>query len=244
MSLNGSISRDTSSIGNSGHHSFTALGLPVGIDLPDNKPEAADVEAPPQEVKEVPLRRLAYLNKPEIPVLIVGSLSAIVNGTLFPVFGILLASAINSFYEPSEKMKKDSRMWSLLFCLFGVIAFVATPGRSYLFGVAGARLIRRIRLMTFQKIVHMEVSWFDDPENSSGAVGARLSADAATVRGLVGDALALVVQNLTSLLTGLIVACVANWELSLIILAMLPIIGLNGWIQMKFLHGFSADAKV
>ncbi|RZS02258.1 hypothetical protein BHM03_00032267 [Ensete ventricosum] len=44
------------------------------------------------------------------------------------------------------------------------------------------KLIRRIRLMTFQKVVNMEIEWFDDPENSSGAIAARLSADAATVR--------------------------------------------------------------
>ncbi|RRT66148.1 hypothetical protein B296_00018134 [Ensete ventricosum] len=43
------------------------------------------------------------------------------------------------------------------------------------------KLIRRIRLMTFQKVVNMEIEWFDDPENSSGAIGARLSADAATL---------------------------------------------------------------
>ncbi|CAD6245208.1 unnamed protein product [Miscanthus lutarioriparius] len=59
----------------------------------------------------------------------------------------------------------------------------------------------------------MEVEWFDHPENSSGAIGARLSADAAK-------------------------------ELSLIILALIPLIGLNGWIQMKFIQGFSADAKM
>ena len=98
--------------------------------------------------------------------------------------------------------------------------------------------------MTFEKEVNMEVEWFDRPENSSGAIGARLSADAAKVRGLVGDTLQLVVQNSSTLVAGLVIAFVSNWELSLIILALIPLIGLNGWIQMKFIQGFSADAKV
>jgi ATP-binding cassette subfamily B (MDR/TAP) protein 1 len=98
--------------------------------------------------------------------------------------------------------------------------------------------------MTFEKVVNMEIEWFDHPENSSGAIGARLSADAAKVRGLVGDALQLVVQNSSTLVAGLVIAFVSNWELSLIILALIPLIGLNGWIQMKFIQGFSADAKV
>ncbi|KAL0436041.1 UNVERIFIED_CONTAM: ABC transporter B family member 21 [Sesamum radiatum] len=44
----------------------------------------------------------------------------------------------------------------------------------------------------------MEVGWFDEPQNSSGVIGARLSADAATIRALVGDALAQLVQDLSA----------------------------------------------
>lgn len=97
--------------------------------------------------------------------------------------------------------------------------------------------------MCFEKMVHMEVGWFDEPEHSSGAIGARLSADAATVRGLVGDSLSQLVQNIASAVAGLVIAFVACWQLAFVILVLLPLIGLNGFIQMKFLKGFSSDAK-
>ncbi|XP_020276588.1 ABC transporter B family member 4-like isoform X1 [Asparagus officinalis] len=232
----------TSSVGNSSHHSISVH--PVGIDFQDNRSEAKNTEVTSQEIKEVSIKRLAYLNKPEIPFLAIGSIAAIVNGTVFPIFGILLSSAIKTFYDPPAKMKKDSKLWSMLFCMLGAISFLAFPARTYFFCVTGSRLIRRIRLMTFEKVVHMEIGWFDHPENSSGAIGSRLSADATAVRRLVGDALALFVENITTLLAGLVIAFIANWQLSLIILALLPFIGLNGWIQMKFMKGFSADAKV
>ncbi|KAF3584631.1 hypothetical protein F2Q69_00025660 [Brassica cretica] len=89
----------------------------------------------------------------------------------------------------------------------------------------------------------MEVGWFDEPQNSSGTLGARLSADAALIRALVGDALSLAVQNAASAASGLIIAFTACWELALIILVMLPLIGINGYIQVKFMKGFTADAK-
>ncbi|KAI5349038.1 hypothetical protein L3X38_001925 [Prunus dulcis] len=97
--------------------------------------------------------------------------------------------------------------------------------------------------MCFEKVVYMEVSWFDDPEHSSGAVGARLSADAACLRGLVGDALGLLVENSATAIAGLCIAFVANWQLALIILVMLPLLGVNGYFHFKFMKGFSADAK-
>ncbi|XP_051141939.1 ABC transporter B family member 4-like [Andrographis paniculata] len=192
---------------------------------------------------KVPLSRLAALNKPEAPFLVVGALSAILNGAIVPFFGILLSFVIKTFYEPPQKLKEDSRFWALMFVVLGVVSLVAYPLRTYFFGVAGCRLIRRIRMKCFERVVNMEVGWFDEPQNSSGVIGARLSADAATIRALVGDALAQLVQDLASAVVGLVIAFVASWQLALIVLAIVPLIALNGYVQIKFMTGFSNDAK-
>ncbi|KAL5220324.1 hypothetical protein ABZP36_025037 [Zizania latifolia] len=242
LSTNLSVSRSRrSSRDNSSHHSFSVpFGMLLGIEIQDGSSSELCDEMP----QDVPLSRLASLNKPEIPVLILGSIASVISGVIFPIFAILLSNVIKAFYEPPHQLRKDSQFWSSMFLVFGAVYFLSLPVSSYLFSIAGCRLIRRIRLMTFEKVVNMEIEWFDHPENASGAIGARLSADAAKVRGLVGDALQLVVQNTTTLIAGLVIAFVSNWELSLIILALIPLIGLNGWIQMKFIQGFSADAKM
>ncbi|KAK4858209.1 hypothetical protein QYF36_012805 [Acer negundo] len=128
-----SISRGSSS----SRHSF---GFGYGLPAPVNIFETEEVEErternhiKTESRQNVSIRRLAYLNKPEIPVLCIGSIGAM----------------------------------------------------NYFFGVAGGKLIQRIRSLTFEKVVHQQISWFDDPENSSGAIGARLSTDASTVRSLV-----------------------------------------------------------
>ncbi|XP_038978077.1 ABC transporter B family member 11-like [Phoenix dactylifera] len=247
LSFTRSVSRGSSKGQSSGHSFQMALGMPIGIDIQASTTEQRnnlETEVPPQEQKEVPLRRLAYLNKPELPVFLLGSIAAIVNGVILPIFAILLSNVINAFYEPPHTLKKDSKFWSLLFLVFGLLSLLALPARSYFFAIAGSKLIRRIRLMTFEKVINMEIEWFDKAENSSGTIGARLSADAAAVRSLVGDALALIVQNTATMVSGLLIAFLANWQLSLIILALIPLIGLNGYIQVKFIKGFSADAKM
>jgi ATP-binding cassette, subfamily B (MDR/TAP), member 1 len=151
---------------------------------------------------------------------------------------------IKTFYEPFDEMKKDSKFWAVMFMLLGFASLLVVTAQSYFFSVAGYKLIQRVRLLCFEKVVSMEVGWFDEPQNSSGAVGARLSADAASVRTIVGDALGLLVMNLAAALAGLIIAFVASWKLALIILVLIPLIGLNGYVQMKSMKGFSADAKV
>jgi ATP-binding cassette subfamily B (MDR/TAP) protein 1 len=233
--------------GDSGRHSFTgSFGVPTTI---VDFLETADggTQAPPSKVSsppEVSLYRLAYLNKPEIPVLIIGTIAAVLHGVILPVFGLLLSKMISIFYEPHDELRHDSKVWALIFVGLGVASLFIFPCRFYFFGIAGGKLIKRIRKMCFEKVVHMEVSWFDEAEHSSGAIGARLSTDAASIRALVGDALGLLVENIATAIAGLVIAFVASWQLALVILALVPLLGLNGFLQVKFLQGFSNDSKV
>ncbi|KAJ1403009.1 P-loop containing nucleoside triphosphate hydrolase [Sesbania bispinosa] len=214
-----SISHESSGVGNSGRLSFSAsYGVPttVGILEPTSEAPPSTASSPP----EVPLYRLAYLNKPEIPVLLIGTIAAVAHGVILPIFGLLLSKMISIFYEPADELRDDSRVWALV--------FVGLLWHLYSF---------------FHKLVHMEVSWFDEAEHSSGALGARLSTDAASIRALVGDALGLLVENIATAIAGLVIAFVASWQLALVILALVPLLGLNGYLQVKFLKGFSADSK-
>ncbi|KDP28337.1 hypothetical protein JCGZ_14108 [Jatropha curcas] len=242
-SLRPSISRGSS--GNSSRHSLPLpFGFPTGLDGPDN--DLDDVEDFQSKVKlpEVPIRRLAYLNKPELPVLILGTIAACIAGTIQPIYGILVSKSIRTFYEPPHELRKDSNFWALMFLTLGLASFVVTPFRTYFFSIAGSKLIHRIRSMCFEKVVHMEIGWFDEPEHSSGAIAARLSADAAIVRALVGDALALMVQNIATAGAALVIAFTASWQLAFIVLVLVPLMGVNGMIQVKFMKGFSANAKM
>ncbi|KAF8008240.1 hypothetical protein BT93_K2037 [Corymbia citriodora subsp. variegata] len=246
MSLR-SISQGSSGVGNSSRHSLSiSFGLATGVNVPDGapaNPESSSLEKT-EAAAEVSIRRLAYLNKPEVPVLLIGSIFAIIAGVVFPIFGILLSNMIKTFYEGPHKLRKDSKFWALMFMTLGLVSLVAYSARTYFFSIAGCRLIQRIRSMCFEKVVHMEVGWFDEPEHSSGVIGARLSADAATVRALVGDALGQLIQNGASAAAGLVIAFAASWQLALIVLVLLPLIFINGYVQVKFMKGFSADAKM
>ncbi|KAL9232996.1 hypothetical protein vseg_008043 [Gypsophila vaccaria] len=229
------------SLGSSGRVSIDRISQ--SVDFPEGATPDRACETPAKGQPQVSLKRLASLNKPEIPTLLLGSLSAIVSGIIFPLFGVVFSGVIKMFFKTPHELRHDSRFWALMFIVFGVASLLSHPARAYFFAVAGCKLIRRIRSMCFQKVVNMEVGWFDEPDNSSGAIGARLSSDAASLRGLVGDALGLLVQNVATATSGLAIAFHANWILAFIILAMIPLLGLSGYLQMKFMKGFSEDAK-
>ncbi|WVZ69167.1 hypothetical protein U9M48_018000 [Paspalum notatum var. saurae] len=117
-------------------------------------------------VKKAPMGQLASLNKPELPIILLGSLAAGVHGVLLPMFGLMISSAIKTFYEPEDQLRRDSSFWGLMCVLLGVISIISIPIEQFLFGIAGGKLIERIRSLSFRHIVHQEIAWFDDPKNS------------------------------------------------------------------------------
>ncbi|KAL5227513.1 hypothetical protein ABZP36_015778 [Zizania latifolia] len=247
LSLMQLISRG--SAGNSSRHSLTLpFGLPGSVELLNgndpNVMELTDQGGDGEVQNKAPIGRLASLNKPEVPILLLGSLAAGVLGVLYPMFGVMISSAVKTFFEPADKLKKDANFWGLMCVVLGITSIVSIPVEYFMFGIAGGKLIERVRALSFQSIVHQEVAWFDDPKNSSGALGARLSTDALNVRRLVGDNLALAVQVTSTLITGFVIAMITDWRLSLIILCVIPLVGLQGYAQIKFLKGFSDDAKM
>ncbi len=70
----------------------------------------------------------------------------------------------------------------------------------YLYGISSENLTYRLRKNVFQTILRQEIAWFDDKENSTGALCARLSQDAASVNGVSGETLSSLFQAKTKTL--------------------------------------------
>lgn len=237
------MSKDSSSFG-SGRRPFTS---PLGLSDPVEFSNDQDIETMDKMSggrKKAPIGRLFCLNKPEAFILALGSITAAMHGVVFPVYGVLISNAIKTFYEPPAELLKDSKFWASMFVVLGASILVLVPIEYFLFGVAGGKLVERIRSRTFQSVMRQEINWFDIPQHSSGAIGARLSTDALNVKRLVGDNLALNIQTVSTIITGFTIAMVANWKLALIITVVVPLVGFQGYAQMKFLKGLNKDAKL
>ncbi|CAM6099089.1 unnamed protein product [Calypogeia fissa] len=216
----------------------------VADDVENGKREEVNEEkGESRSVVDVSLMRLVKLNQPELPLFLLGSFAAAASGLVFPVFGLLLSSVINAFFEPPEKLKKDVAFWAEMFVVLGIGVGLATPGRTFTFGIIGERLIRRVRKLTFENIVRQEIGWFDEEANSSGAISSRLSSDAAAVRGIVGDALSLLAMNIATIVAGIVIAFTASWQLALVVLAVVPLLALQSYIQIKWMKGFAQVVK-
>ena len=98
------------------------------------------------------------------------------------MFAILWSNVIAVFFSPDNvALKQQTEEYLGWFALIGAAQLGFTVLRIGFFVMAGERLTRRLRTMTFRAILAQEVGFFDDAKNSVGRLSTRLSADAAEV---------------------------------------------------------------
>lgn len=73
-----------------------------------------NTQLPQKQTQTMSITRIAALNKPETSILILGTLVCAVDGTIFPIFGLLCAKVIVTFYKPPHELRSDSRFWSMI----------------------------------------------------------------------------------------------------------------------------------
>jgi ATP-binding cassette subfamily B (MDR/TAP) protein 1 len=142
-------------------------------------------------------KRIALLNKPEMPAAVTGILGSIGMGMVMPSFSIVFSSMIGVFYRyylDSTELVNQAQKWSLVFMAIGFGALFSAIIQNYSFNYMGQRLGRRIRVLTLTALLKQEIGWFDDEKNSSGVLTTKLSTDAMAVKGQFGDSMGLLTQ--------------------------------------------------
>ncbi|KAM4626250.1 bile salt export pump-like [Discoglossus pictus] len=90
---------------------------------------------------------------------------------------------------------------------------------------AAARQIQRIRKLYFRKVMRMEIGWFDC--TSVGELNTRMSDDINKINDAIADQVGIFIQRFTTFLFGFLLGFVNGWKLTLVIIAVSPLIGIG-----------------
>ena len=127
--------------------------------------------------------------------------------------------------------------WAFGFFALGLGYLILATIQAYSFARIGSNLGEKVRRLFYRAVIYMEVGWFDQDANTSGALSSRLASDAPMVRGAVSDVMGITIQNMVTFISAYVIAFVNGWRMTLLITAVLPLLGFSSWMQIKFFTG-------
>ncbi|CAF4069513.1 unnamed protein product, partial [Adineta steineri] len=178
--------------------------------------------------------RLLKMNSPEWIFILIGCLACLFGGLRGPVFSILFAKIINEFNDCKyADVRRRVLITCGLFILTGAIFMIFHFFQFVTFGIAGAKLVTRLRSKAFACFLRQEVAYFDRPENSSGAICTQLSSNAAAIEDMAGTRLGIICQALSMSTFGFLLGFFYNWQLTMIIAIPFVIVLIATIIQIR-----------
>lgn len=198
------------------------------------KPEKSDEEKYLDDsLPPIPFFQLfAYSTPAERWLMAFACVAAIAHGTILPLFTIIFGSIIDVFGVTSADQSQLDTLTSEIggvakwFLILAVVAFVTSFIQVRFQLVFAQRVSNRLRRLFFDSLMRQDYTWYDS--NDGGELTARVASDVNLVEAGIGAKVSTAVQFISMFVTGFIIAFVHGWKLTLVILAIAPLLAIGG----------------
>uniref|UniRef100_A0A2K6URP3 ABC-type xenobiotic transporter n=1 Tax=Saimiri boliviensis boliviensis TaxID=39432 RepID=A0A2K6URP3_SAIBB len=159
--------------------------------------------------------------------------------------GLYYSLAMSQMFGNNDKttLKHDAEIYSMIFVILGVISFVSYFMQGLFYGRAGEILTMRLRHLAFKAMLYQDIAWFDEKENSTGALTTILAIDIAQIQGATGSRIGVLTQNATNMALSVIISFIYGWEMTLLILSIAPVLAMTGMIETAAMTGLANKDK-
>lgn len=246
------IERTTSRIRMSRTISSTAPGLKPGLEKEITRRSISSIVQSKEQTKEshpslwTLIKFIYSFNKKETPYMLAGLCFAILAGGAQPTQSVLYSKSIITISRPPSQyaqLKSDASFWSLMFLMLGLVQLIVQTTQGIMFAYSSEKLIRRARSQAFRTMLRQDVTFFDNDENSTGALTSFLSTETKHLSGISGANLGTLLNVTTTLAACCIIALAVGWKLALVCISTIPALLACGYWRFAVLSQFQARSK-
>ncbi|XP_055463525.1 ATP-binding cassette sub-family B member 5 [Psammomys obesus] len=203
-----------------------------------------DVHHQKASLPEVSLLKIFKLSKSEWPFVVLGTLASVINGSVHPAFSIIFAKLVTMFEDKNKAtLKHDAEVYSMLLVVLGIVALVTYLMQGLFYGRAEENLAMRLRHLAFKAMLYQDIAWYDDKENSTGALTTTLAMDVAQIQGATTSRFGVTIQDVTNMALSILISFIYGWEMTLLVLSFAPVLAVTGMIQTAAVAGFANKDK-
>jgi len=190
-------------------------------------------------------RKLFNIQRPELKWNIIGTISQLINGAIFPGIALIFSEIYNIFIieDEAEQRRKSLEFMGIIIGL-GAVNFLVLIAYNYSLALAGAKLTKRIRETMFKSMLRQEIGFHDQDSNRSSILVTQLATNPPFCKGLSTDKIGILSQGFSGIGFAIVIAFVINWKLSFIMLLFVPVSFFAGvWAGQSNLGISSGKAK-
>uniref|UniRef100_A0A9J8B548 ATP-binding cassette sub-family B member 5 n=1 Tax=Cyprinus carpio carpio TaxID=630221 RepID=A0A9J8B548_CYPCA len=165
----------------------------------------------------------------EVLLMLIGLLCAAAHGIALPLMCVVFGQMTDSFFH--EMLLPNVCRHAYYFVAIGAAVLILGTFQVMLFLLTAAKQTKRIREKYFHAILHQQMSWFD--MHQIGELNIRLTDNINTINDGLGDKICVFVQFFCTFIAGLIIGLIYGWKLTLVILAVSPLLAGSAAVWSK-----------
>uniref|UniRef100_A0A6G1S6F0 Multidrug resistance protein 1 n=1 Tax=Aceria tosichella TaxID=561515 RepID=A0A6G1S6F0_9ACAR len=150
-------------------------------------------------------------------------LSNITNTNDLTDLGVTASATAGALLTP-EEFESELALFSVLYVLIGVAIYFSSLVQITCWQTACERQVHRMRLAFFRSVLRQELAWFD--RNQAGELGSKFNDDIERVRDGLGEQFSSIIKYSSSFVSGFLVGFIVSWRLTLVILAVTPLLAI------------------
>jgi ATP-binding cassette subfamily B (MDR/TAP) protein 1 len=194
------------------------------------------------------IRVIARFNSTEWHWMLFGLFWSIICGAGNPTQAVFFAKQIIALsgYRVTmtdAEVLNETSFWSLMYLMLAWVQFIAFVGQGVAFAFCSERLVHRVRDKAFRAMLRQDISYFDQEENTAGALTSFLSTETTHIAGLSGVTLGTLLTVITTLVAALVLSLAIGWKLALVTASTIPVLLSCGFLRFWILAQFQSRAK-
>ncbi|KAG5493864.1 hypothetical protein JKF63_01696 [Porcisia hertigi] len=169
-----------------------------------------------------PLEIFRYADAADRLLMVVGILFAVGFGAAMPVLALLFGRISLDLLSDPSSVEKNVANTSLIMIYVGIGVLICGGGHVLCWTLSASRQVARIRLLFFHAVLRQDIGWHD--QHSPGELTARMAGDTRVIYNGINDKLSQGIVNASMGIIGYIVGFVSCWELTFVMIGIMPFI--------------------
>ncbi|KAI1813242.1 P-loop containing nucleoside triphosphate hydrolase protein [Poronia punctata] len=181
--------------------------------------------------------KLLYEQRSRFPFYAIIIVAAAVAGSGAPLQAWLFAKVIDVFRYINDfsRFTSEGNFWSMIWVFLGIGVGLGYFALTYAATHVAHHVSSSYRQQYFEGMLHQKTAFFDDQENSTGTLTARVGGDPKQLEELLGPNMGMVYTSFFTLIGALAIAFAVGWKLALVATTVTVPIGLvAGYFRFRY----------